>query len=218
MADNPRIRVLIVDDRAIFRAGARGMLEDFQAIEVVGEASNGREALEKARRLKPHVILMDLSMPEMDGVLATEAIKRENDAVAILALTVSDREEDVVQMVAAGATGYVMKDVGPAELAEAIQDAHAGRFLLDEALARKVVIRLSQALGRPPAQPYQGPPLSPQERRILDLVIHGRGNKEIAAALHLSEGTVKTHLRQLYRKLQVHGRAEAAAKGTQFGL
>jgi DNA-binding NarL/FixJ family response regulator len=218
MTDSQSIRVLIVDDRPIFRAGARGMLADFAAIEVVGEASNGREALEKARRLKPHVILMDLSMPEMDGVRATEAIKREDDAVAILALTVSDREEDVVQMVAAGATGYVMKDVGPTELAQAIQDAHGGRFLLDEEMARKVVIRLSQALGRVPSEPYQGPPLSPQERRILDMVIHGRGNKEIALALSVSQGTVKTHLRQLYRKLQVHSRAEAAAKGTHFRL
>ncbi len=218
MGINEVIRVLIVDDRPIFRAGARGMLAEFEDIEVVGEATNGREALDKARRLKPHVILMDLSMPDMDGVHATEAIRRENDSVAILALTVSDREEDVVQMVAAGASGYVMKDVGPSELAQAIQEAHAGRFLLDEQIARKVVLRLSQALGRAPSEPYQGPPLSPQERRILDMVIHGRGNKEIAAALGVSEGTVKTHLRQLYRKLQVHSRAAAAAKGTRFGL
>lgn len=218
MPAEARIRVLIVDDRPIFRAGARGMLANAPGIEVVGEATNGREALEKARRLKPQVILMDLSMPEMDGVDATEAIKRENDAIAILALTVSDREEDVVKMVAAGASGYVMKDVGPTELVRAIEDAHAGRFLLDEMMARKVVIRLSQSLGRAHTEPYQGPPLSPQERRILDLVIHGRGNKEIAAALGVSEGTVKTHLRQLYRKLQVHSRAEAAAKGTQLEL
>ncbi len=215
MADEEPIRVLIVDDRPIFRAGARGMLADFKAIQVVGEASNGREALEKARRLKPHVVLMDLSMPEMDGIHATEAIKKENDAVAILALTVSDREEDVVQMVAAGASGYVMKDVGPEDLARAIQEAHAGRFLLDDEIARKVVVKLGQALGRAPMEPYEGPPLSLQERRILDMVIQGRGNKEIAAALNIGAGTVKTHLRRLYGKLRVRSRAEAAARATR---
>ncbi len=114
----------------------------------------------------------------------------------------------------------VVSTVGTLRLRRTLYRDHKGRarFLLDEEMARKVVIRLSQALGREPAEPYQGPPLSPQERRILDMVIHGRGNKEIAAALTVSEGTVKTHLRQLYRKLQVHSRAEAAAKGTHFRL
>src|SRR4030088_2854044 len=125
-----RVRVLIADDRPIFRAGVQGMLRDFPEIDIVGEAMTGQEAVERSRRLKPDVILMDLNMPEMGGVAAPRAIKEEDPDRVILARTSSEAEEDIVEMVAAGASGYVLKDVDPASLARSIQDAHAGHFRL----------------------------------------------------------------------------------------
>jgi len=209
-----RVRVLIADDRPIFRAGVQGMLRDFPEIDVVGEAMTGREALERSRRLKPDVILMDLNMPEMGGIAATRAIKEEDPERVILALTVSEAEEDIVEMVAAGASGYVLKDVDPASLARCIQEAHAGRFQLDDALTRKVILRLGASLRRPRHRPSV--PLTDREGEILRMVVEGKANKVIASRLGLSEGTIKSHLRNIYRKLQVQTRAEAAAHAVQL--
>ena len=209
-----RVRVLIADDRPIFRAGVQGMLRDFPEIDLVGEAMTGREALERSRRLKPDVILMDLNMPEMGGIAATRAIKEEDPERVILALTVSEAEEDIVEMVAAGASGYVLKDVDPISLARCIQDAHAGRFQLDDTLTRKVILRLGASLRRPRHRPSV--PLTDREGEILRMVVEGKANKVIASRLGLSEGTIKSHLRNIYRKLQVQTRAEAAAHAVQF--
>jgi DNA-binding NarL/FixJ family response regulator len=211
-----RVRVLIADDRPIFRAGVQGMLRDFAEIDVVGEAMTGRQAVEGSRRLKPDVILMDLNMPEMGGIAATRTIKEEDPDRVILALTVSEAEEDIVEMVAAGASGYVLKDVDPASLAHSIQEAHAGRFQLDDVLTRRVIMRLGAAFKRtrrPPAQP-----LTERETEILKMVVEGKGNKAIATRLGLGEGTVKSHLRNIYRKLQVQTRTEAAAHAVQLDL
>jgi DNA-binding NarL/FixJ family response regulator len=125
---NQPVRVLVADDRPIFRAGVRGMLKDFPEIAIVGEAINGREAVDGCRRLHPDVVLMDLQMPEMGGIAATRLIKAEDPGPTILALTVSEAEEDVVEMVAAGAAGYVLKDVDPVTLARSILDARAGAW------------------------------------------------------------------------------------------
>src|SRR5260370_3153155 len=155
-----RVRVLIADDRPIFRAGVQGMLRDFAEIDIVGEAMTGRQAVEGSRRLKPDVILMDLNMPEMGGIAATRAIKEEDPDRVILALTVSEAEEDIVEMVAAGASGYVLKDVDPASLARSIQDAHACRFQLDDVLTPRGIVRLGAAVNRtppPPAAPFTEP-------------------------------------------------------------
>src|SRR5205814_1670424 len=129
-----RVRVLIADDRPIFRAGVQGMLRDFPEIDIVGEAVTGRQAVELTRRYKPDVVLMDLNMPEMGGIAATRAIKAEQPDITVLALTVSEAEEDVVERVTAGASAYVLKDVDPERLARSIRDAHAGRFRRDDAL------------------------------------------------------------------------------------
>jgi len=209
-----RVRVLIADDRPIFRAGVQGMLRDFPEIDVVGEAITGREALERSRRLRPDVILMDLNMPEMGGIAATRAIKEEDPERVILALTVSEAEEDIVEMVAAGASGYVLKDVDPVSLARCIQEAHAGRFQLDDALTRKVILRLGASLRRPLHRPSV--PLTDREGEILRMVVEGKANKVIASRLGLSEGTIKSHLRNIYRKLKVQTRAEAAAHAVQL--
>lgn len=210
-----RVRVMIADDRPIFRAGVQGMLKDFPEIDIVAEATTGQQAVERSRRLKPDVILMDLNMPEMGGIAATRAIKAEDPDRVILALTVSEAEEDVVEMVAAGASGYVLKDVDPVSLARSIQDAAAGRFLLDDTLTRRVIIRLGSSLRRRTAPPLASP-LTPREAEILQMVSQGKGNKAIASRLSLSEGTVKSHLRNIYRKLRVQTRAEAAAQAVRM--
>jgi two-component system response regulator DegU len=206
-----RVRVLVVDDRPIFRAGVLGMLKNFPEIEIVGEAITGRQAVDRARALRPDVILMDLNMPEMGGVAATRAIKADDPDRVVLALTVSEAEEDIVEMVAAGASGYVLKDVDPISLAHTIQEAHAGRFQLDELLTRRVIMRLGSALRQPHRRPSE--PLTDREGQILQMVCQGKGNRMIAQRLGLSEGTIKSHLRNLYRKLRVQTRAEAAAFG-----
>ena len=210
------VRVLIADDRPIFRAGVQGMLRDFPEIDIVGEAMTGRQAIDRSRRLKPDVILMDLNMPEMGGIAATRAIKEEDPERVVLALTVSEAEEDIVEMVAAGASGYVLKDVDPVSLAHCIQEAHAGRFQLDEGLTRKVIMRLGATLKRPRRPPAE--PLTDRESEIIRMVVEGRGNKAIATRLGLSEGTIKSHLRNIYRKLRVQTRAEAAAQAVQLEL
>ena len=192
------------------------MLRDFEEIEIVGEAMTGRQAVERSRRLRPDVILMDLNMPEMGGIAATRAIKEEDPERVILALTVSEAEEDIVEMVAAGASGYVLKDVDPASLARCIQDAYSGSFQLDDALTRKVIMRLGATLRRPRHRPAE--PLTDRESEILRMVVEGKANKVIAGRLGLSEGTVKSHLRNIYRKLKVQTRAEAAAQAVQLDV
>ena len=211
-----RVRVLIADDRPIFRAGVQGMLRDFPEIDIVGEAMTGRQAVERSRRLKPDVILMDLNMPEMGGIAATRAIKEENPDRVVLALTISEAEEDIVEMVAAGASGYVLKDVDPASLARSIQDAHAGHFQLDDALTRRVIVRLGSTLRR--SRRPLAEPLTDRETQILRMVVVGMSNKAIANRLGLGEGTIKSHLRNIYRKLQVRTRAEAAAQAVQLDI
>lgn len=215
---NQPVRVLIADDRPIFRAGVRGMLKDFPEIEIVGEATNGREAVERCRRLRPDVVLMDLQMPELGGIAATRLIIAEDPERTILALTVSESEEDVVDMVAAGAAGYVLKDVDPVALARSILEAHAGRFHLDEALMRRVIVRLGEAIRRRPEVRPLTEPLTDKELQITRLIVAGKGNRAIATNLGVSEGTIKTHIRNIYRKLQVENRAQAAARAIALNL
>ena len=211
-----RIRVLVVDDRPIFRAGVKGMLAEYTHIHFVGEASGGKQAVAMAKSVAPDVILMDISMPEMDGVSATRAIMKDTHEVAILGLTVSDSEDDVTSMLEAGACGYVLKDSGPEDLVRAIEDAHAGRFPLDRGVARKMVDRLTAARPQPELQSLE--PLSMREKAVLRLVLGGWPNKGIANELGVSESTVKAHLREVFRKLHVDNRAAAAARGVQMGL
>src|SRR5256884_7831174 len=163
------------DDLPIFRSGVQGMLRDFPEIDIVGEAMTGRQAVERSRRLKPDVILMDLNMPEMGGIAATRAIKEEDPERVVLALTVSEAEEDIVEMVAAGASGYVLKDVDPVSLARSIQDAHAGRFQLNDALTRRGIMRLGATLKRPRRPPAEPVPL--RETEVLQWGGAGKGRQ-----------------------------------------
>ena len=192
------------------------MLRDFPEIDIVGEAMTGRQAVERSRRLKPDVILMDLNMPEMGGIAATRAIKEEDPDRVVLALTVSEAEEDIVEMVAAGASGYVLKDVDPMSLARSIQDAHAGHFELNDALTRRVIARLGATLKR--SRRPLAEPLTERETQIVKMLVEGKSNKAIGKLLSMGEGTVKSHLRNIYRKLQVRTRAEAAAQAVRLDL
>lgn len=192
------------------------MLLEYKHIAIVGEAVNGVEAVKLAKSLKPDVILMDISMPEMDGISATRAIVRDSHEVAIVGLTVSDSEDDVASMLEAGAAGYILKDSGPEDLSRAIEDAAAGRFPLDRSVARKMVSRLTSARPRPEVQTLE--PLAAKEKAVLSLILEGLPNKGIAAKLGMSEGTVKSHLREVFRKLQVDSRAAAAARAAQLQL
>jgi len=215
---NHPVRVLIADDRPIFRAGVRGMLKDFPEIEIVAEATNGREAVDRCRRFRPDVVLMDLQMPEMGGIAATRLIKAEEPSRTVLALTVSEAEEDVVDMVAAGAAGYVLKDVDPVTLARSILEAHAGRFHVDDALMQRVILRLADTMRRGSTRLQPSEPLTHKEAEILQLLAKGRSNRVIASQLGVSQGTIKTHVRNIYRKLRVDSRPEAAAKAALLDL
>jgi DNA-binding NarL/FixJ family response regulator len=202
--DRP-IRVLLVDDHAVVRRGLRGFLELLDDLEVVGEAGNGREGVEAARRLEPDVVVMDLLMPEMDGIEATAEIKRTQPGVEVVALTSFIEEAKVTAALEAGATGYLLKDAEADEVADAIRAAHAGEVRLDPQVARLLAERLR---ARPAAEEPE--PLTDREREVLALVAHGRSNKEIAVDLGITERTARTHVSNILGKLGLASRTQAA--------
>jgi DNA-binding NarL/FixJ family response regulator len=213
-ADNERIAdnisVLIVDDHWVVRHGLRLYLAGEPDIVVVGEAANGQEAVGKARELEPSIVLMDLLMPEMDGVEATTAIKKAQPEVEVIALTSVVDDRSVVEAVRAGAAGYVLKDARGPELLESIRAAAAGRVYFSPEAASRLVqqIRL----------PYPPEPLTERETEILGLVAEGLANKEIARRLSIAEKTVKTHLTNIFQKLGVQSRVQAALHAIRTGL
>ena len=194
------LRLLLVDDHPVVRTGLAGMLAAEDDIEVVGEAGDGDEAVTVAGRLRPDVVLMDLRMPRVDGAEATKLILEADPNAKILVLTTYDTDTDIVRAVEAGAAGYLLKDTPRAELAEAIRAAHRGETVLAPPVAARLVRKL-----RAPASPQ----LTPREREVLAAVATGRSNAEIAAALHIGEATVKTHLLRVFAKLGVDDRTAA---------
>ncbi len=203
------IRLLIVDDHPVVRDGIRGMFAGDPDFEVVGEATNGREAVARAAVLLPDVILMDLRMPELDGVSATKQIVDGDSGARVLILTTYDTETDVLPAIEAGATGYLLKDTPRDELRRAVRSAAAGESVLSPPVA-------GQLLGRV-RQPSRGT-LSDRELQILVIVAHGATNKAVASQLFISEATVKTHLLHIYDKLGVNDRAAAVAAAYERGL
>ena len=203
------VRVLIVDDHPVVRNGLSGMFAADPLFEVVGEASDGAEAVRRARALSPDVILMDLRMPEMDGVSAIAALSEAGVPARILVLTTYDTDSDVLAAIQAGATGYLLKDTPPAELFRAVRAAAEGKAVLSPAVATRVVGQM-----RAPVQE----PISQRELEVLELVAQGTSNREAAARLFISEATVKTHLLHIYAKLGVNDRAAAVAEGFNRGL
>jgi NarL family two-component system response regulator LiaR len=204
------ISVLIADDHPFVRHGLRTYLDTLDDLEVVGEASDGAEAVELAERLLPEVVLMDLVMPELDGVEATRRIKAASPATKVIALTSFDDDEKVFPAIKAGAAGYLLKDVRPAELAEAVRRASRGEALLAPSVAARLMQEVS---GERPAAG-----LTERELEVLRLIARGMSNKLIARELTVSEKTVKTHVSNILAKLHLADRTQAALYAVREGI
>ncbi len=213
------IRVLLVDDQALFREGLRILVSLHEDIEVVGEAGNGQEALVVAAALRPDVILMDLRMPLLDGVAATRRLRDALPASRVIVVTTFDDDELVFEGLRAGAVGYLLKDVSSEKLVEAIRAAARGESFLQPSIAAKVLAEFSRlGPGAPPEPPVLAEPLSERETEILRRVAAGESNKEIAAGLYITEGTVKNHVTNILGKLGVRDRTQAALRARELGL
>lgn len=209
------VRVLVVDDQRLIRDGIASLLSIRPGIDVVGTAVDGRDAVAQTLEKEPDVVLMDVRMPGTDGVEAVAVLRERAPECRVVMLTTFDDEEYVVQAMRAGAHGYLLKDLPAEELAHAVRLAHAGVTQLDSSVAR----RLTAFLPRP--EPVTGAPavsLSPRETDILRLVAHGHTNREIAARLYLSEGTVKNHVSRILRRLALRDRTQAALRARDLGL
>lgn len=208
------IRVLITDDHPIVRKGLRTLIMSEPDIELVGEATDGIEAVLKARSLKPDVILLDLIMPRLDGLGAIQQIKQENPEARILVVTSFAEDDKLFPAIKAGALGYLLKDSSPEQLVKAIRDVHCGKSSLDPAVA----IKLIRELNRPAQQSPLIDPLSDRELEVLKLVAQGRTNLEIADALVISERTVGNHIGAILSKLHLANRTQAALYALREGL
>jgi len=205
------IRVLIADDHAILRQGLRLILREAPDLAVVGEAATGAEAIAQTVALAPDVVLMDIELPDLSGIEATRRIRALSPRTRILVLTVSDRSEDLVGALKAGARGYLLKSADAATVLDAIRRVAAGQAVLPPDLTALLLDELAE-----PQPVAEG--LTERELEVLRYIVQGLGNKEIAAILHLSENTVKTHVRHILSKLNVRSRAEAAAYAVRAGL
>lgn len=213
------VRVLLVDDQALFREGIATLLSVHDDVEVIGEAADGRAALAEAERLEPDVVLMDLRMPRMDGVAATREILRRSPGARVLVLTTFDDDEELFAALHAGASGYLLKDCPSAQLADAIRTAARGEAFLHSAVTAKVLAELNRLRPRDaPANQRLAEPLSDRELGVLAELAAGRSNREIGARLHLAEGTVKNHVTSILAKLDVPDRTRAALKARELGL
>ena len=208
MTDRP-VTVLIADDHRLMREGTAALLQADRRVSVIGLARNGREAVDMAARRRPDVVLLDLNMPEMPGLEACAAIRERQPATSVLILTVSEEEPDLYEALRLGASGYLLKDMPPAELLEAVLEAGSGEPRIAPRLAGRLLADLRSSGGPSAADPLGQ--LSQREREVLELVAQGLRNREIAARLYLSEATVKTHVRHVLEKLRFRNRAEAAA-------
>lgn len=214
-----KIRVLIVDDHRVVREGLAAILRTKEDIEVVGEAQDGREAVERARTLSPDVILMDISMPRMDGVEATRLIKKEHPRIGIVVLTVYEEEEHLYDLARLGAIGYLLKDSDSAQIVRAIKAIDRGESIVDPAVATKILTEFSRlAEGKKKRQKRSPHDLTQREIEVLQMIAEGKTNKEVANFFNLSEKTVKNHVRKIFQKLQVKDRTQAAIHGIRTGL
>jgi DNA-binding NarL/FixJ family response regulator len=220
-----KIRVLIVDDHAVVRQGLRTFLElqdnpDSIPIQVVGEASNGLQAVEQARSLQPDIVLLDLVMPGMDGIAATPKIIEGSPKTRVIILTSFGEDDKVLPAIRAGAQGYLLKDIPPNELAQAVRDAHLGKVQLHPDVARKLMSAVA-AKGEPPASRSQKPALedlTERELEVLRLIADGLSNRAIAEKMVISEKTVKTHVSNILGKLNLTDRTQAAIWAVKHGL
>jgi DNA-binding NarL/FixJ family response regulator len=212
------VRVLLVDDQALFREALGVLLGASDGLVVVGEAGDGEEALRRVAALRPDVVLMDLRMPVLDGVSATRRIRAEFPETRVIALTTFDDDEDVFAALRAGAVGYLLKDVSSERLVEAVRAAVRDESVLQPSVAAKVLARLVAAYPDSSAREALVAPLSSRELEVLRLVADGRSNREIAGELFLAEGTVKNHVTNVLGKLGVRDRTQAALRARALGL
>jgi DNA-binding NarL/FixJ family response regulator len=211
------IRVLIADDQELVRTGFRVIVNAEPDLEVVGEAGDGRETIEAVRRRRPDVVLMDIRMPNLDGIEATRRIVAEVRAPRVLILTTFDLDEYVYEALRAGASGFLLKDAGAGELLHAVRVVAAGDGLLAPAITRRLIEDFAR---RPPAraQPPALADLTPRELEVLRLIAHGCSNADIARELVVSDATVKTHVARIFSKLDLHDRAQAVVLAYESGL
>ncbi|MGY6652696.1 response regulator [Amycolatopsis sp. TRM77291] len=210
------VRVLIVDDQALFREALATLLEVQPEIDVVGEAGDGEEAVRLCAELRPDVALMDLRMPVLDGIAATARLRAEQPDVRVLALTTFDDDEDVFAALRAGAVGYLLKDVSSTRLVEALVAAQRGESVLQPSVAAKLVAHVARLPAEAPRPSTT--PLSERELEVVRLLADGRSNREIAKTLFLAEGTVKNLVTSVLSKLQVRDRTQAALRAKELGL
>ena len=210
------IRVLVADDQSMVRAGFRMLLAGEEDIEVVAEASNGLEAVDKAARFHPAVILMDIRMPELDGLQATRRIMAADDGARILILTTFDLDEYVFEALKAGASGFVLKDDSPEQLIAAIRTVADGEALLSPAITKRVIEKFVRIA--PPAPPKELAELSERERDVFRLLARGLSNGEIGEQLYIGEATVKTHVTHILQKLDLRDRVQAVVLAHETGV
>jgi two-component system, NarL family, response regulator LiaR len=216
MTPAEKISILIVDDHQVVRQGLRTFLELHDDLTVVGEATNGAAAVDLARQLAPAVILMDLVMPQLDGVAATQQIKALNPQIKIIALTSFTEDDQVFPAIQAGASSYLLKDVSPDELVEAIRAVHRGEARLHPNIARKLMEQVSRQRAPAPEAGLAG--LTDREHEVLSLVAQGRSNHDIAQTLVISDKTVKTHMSNILSKLHLEDRTQLAIYALKHGL
>lgn len=222
MTGQQPVKVLVVDDQQLMRDGISSLLSIQEGIEVIGTATNGQEAIDQALALSPDVILMDVRMPVMNGITATEQIRRQVPTCQVLMLTTFDDEEDIVKALIAGASGYLLKDIPAQDLAHAVQMAHRGIYQLEPSIAGKLVGLLNKQAGPTPATPSSSSrdasarvvaaqfDLTEREIEVLRLIATGATNREIAEKLVISEGTVKNHVSNILSRLGLRDRTQAA--------
>src|ERR1700689_3569130 len=207
------IRTLIVDDHALFRRGLEIVLVSEPDIEVVGQAGDGTEAVQKAGESVPDIVLMDVRMPRSSGIQACRAIKDAAPSAKIIILTMSDEEEDLFEAIRAGASGYLLKDIPLDEVAEAVRSVHGGQSLINPSMAGKLLSEFATLAKRDTEEErvehVAAPKLTDREMEVLKLVARGMNNRDIAKELFISENTVKNHVRNILEKLQIHSRMEA---------
>ncbi len=211
------LRVLLVDDHDIFRSGLRNLLEE-QGLQIVGEASGGSDAVRAVRELAPDVVVMDLNMPGMTGVEATQHITTAAPLTRVVVLTISDQDGDVMDAILAGACGYLLKDASIQELIQGILAAAIGESLISPNIASKVLQRVRASSSNPEIASTIRAELSDREIEVLKLIANGTDNAQIAAQLHISPKTVKNHISNILMKLQIDNRIQAAVYAVRSGI
>jgi DNA-binding NarL/FixJ family response regulator len=214
----PRVRVLLVDDDDLMRAGLKAVLSTDDAIDVVGEAGDGRAAIDEVRRRRPDVVLMDVRMPDLDGIAATREILAASREAKVAILTTFEQDDYIFGALSAGASGFLLKRTKPEELIAAIHVLAAGDSLLSPSVTRRVIERMAGQPVGSPSERKRLDELTPREREVLELIARGLSNGEIAAAFFIEESTVKTHVKRILMKLHLRDRVHAVIFAYESGL